>query len=113
MAHHKLERNLTAMLYHALRDRRCDSSTSNLKLRVPSSTGGKATYYYPDAMIWCDPLDEGETDGHAWIERPSVIFEIISCQHSPIWTKAGSARHILAIGALDRLRAHRAGSPEK
>ncbi len=33
---------------------------------------------YPDEMISCDPTDEDETKGHAWIQRPTVIFEIIS-----------------------------------
>jgi Uma2 family endonuclease len=35
---------------------------------------GDTYFYYPDAMIACDPTDTG----NGWRERPAAIFEIIS-----------------------------------
>lgn len=98
--HHLISRNLSGMLYVRLRGRRCTNTTSNMKLKLPSQDPEEAELCYPDEMISCDPTDEGETDGHAWIQRPSVIFEIISPSTRRI--DIGPKRDgYLAIPALD------------
>jgi Uma2 family endonuclease len=79
-AHNTLETNLLGMLHQQLRGRRCRTYGTNMKLRYPSQLGGEDEFdfFYPDAMVSCDPADGGETKGHAWLERPSVVFEILS-----------------------------------
>jgi Uma2 family endonuclease len=49
-----------------------------MKLKVTSPATGEVEFVYPDSMVCCDPADRGMSDGHAFRERPSVIFEILS-----------------------------------
>jgi Uma2 family endonuclease len=53
-------------------------SAITMKLRVARKDDSSADFYYPDAMISCDPTDRGDVKEHAWREWPSVIFEIVS-----------------------------------
>jgi Uma2 family endonuclease len=76
--HHVISRNLGGMLYNRLDGHPCTNTTANMKLKLPSQDPEEAELCYPDEMISCDPTDEGETKGHAWIQRPTVIFEITS-----------------------------------
>lgn len=76
--HHAIELNLITTLRNRLRGHRCRSSTPNMKLKVTASTTGEMEFVYPDSMICCDPTDRGIADGHAFRERPVVIFEILS-----------------------------------
>lgn len=69
-----IERNLAGMLYNRLRGKRCQPFGSNMKALLHPQPTGRAYYYYPDAMIACDPTDTG----HGWRERPAVLFEIAS-----------------------------------
>ncbi|MBV9127364.1 MAG: Uma2 family endonuclease, partial [Verrucomicrobia bacterium] len=46
------------------------SSDMKLRLQQPGGT----YFYYPDAMISCDPTDAG----NGWRERPAALFEIVS-----------------------------------
>jgi Uma2 family endonuclease len=71
-AHNIVAANLLGMLYAQLRGRPCQPFGSDMKVRLfPLDS---TYYYYPDAMIACDPTDSG----HGWRERPSALFEIIS-----------------------------------
>ena len=72
--HTVIEVNLIGMLYNRLRGKRCRPSGSNMKVLLRPQPSGRAYYYYPDALIACDPTDTG----HGWRERPAVIFEITS-----------------------------------
>jgi Uma2 family endonuclease len=60
-AHNIIAANLAGMLYAQLRG-------------TPCWPLGDTYFYYPDAMVACDPSDSG----HGWRERPAVLFEILS-----------------------------------
>ena len=66
--------NLTGMLHARLRGKRCKGFGSDMKVLLHPQPSGRAYYYYPDAMIACDPTDVG----HGWRERPAALFEIAS-----------------------------------
>jgi len=70
--HNVIAANLVGMLHAQLRGKPCQPFGSDMKVRI--ETLGDTYFYYPDAMIACDPSDSG----HGWRERPSVLFEIIS-----------------------------------
>jgi len=70
--HNVIAANLLGMLHARLRGKPCQPFGSDMKVRL--QTLGDTSFYYPDAMVACDPADSG----HGWRERPSVLFEIIS-----------------------------------
>ena len=70
-AHNRIAISLLASLHAQLRGQPCEPFGSDMKLRVQVQA---RRFYYPDAMVACDPMDAG----HGWRERPAVIFEIIS-----------------------------------
>lgn len=71
-AHNIIASNLIGLLHARLRGKPCQAFGSDMKVKLRPS--GDTYFYYPDAMIACDPTDSG----HGWRERPAVIFEIIS-----------------------------------
>jgi Uma2 family endonuclease len=71
-AHNTIAANLAGMLYIQLRGKPCQPFGSDMKVRLYPLDA--AYYYYPDAMIACDPTDLG--NGRR--ERPAALFEIIS-----------------------------------
>ena len=72
-AHNYIAVNLTAMLHNRLRGRRCEAFGSDMQVKIASRIPKEeSTYYYPDAMVACDPTDRG----NRWRERPSALFEI-------------------------------------
>ena len=71
-AHNRLAMNLYGALHAALRGKPCEAFGSDMKVRL--SPLDSTYFYYPDAMIACDPSD----GGHGWRERPAALFEIIS-----------------------------------
>lgn len=77
-SHNNIAMNLYRMLGTQLRGRRCAPFGTDMKLFMRSSGGRKPPhfpyYYYPDAMIACDPTDNAS----GIRERPSALFEIIS-----------------------------------
>ncbi len=74
-SHNRIAINLTTMLNVRLRGKRCEPFGSDMQVRIsPPNVNEESTYYYPDAMIACDPTDKG----NRWRERPSALFEIAS-----------------------------------
>ena len=71
-AHNVIAANLMGMLHAQLRGKICQPFGSDMKVRL--QTLGDTYFYYPDAMVACDPSDSG----HGWRERPAVLFEILS-----------------------------------
>jgi Uma2 family endonuclease len=70
--HNVIAANLIGMLHAQLRGKPCQPFGSEMKVRI--ETLGDTYFYYPDAMIACDPSDSG----HGWRARPAVLFEILS-----------------------------------
>ena len=71
-AHNLIAMNLYAALHGALRGKPCQAFSSDMKVRLRPLDS--TYFYYPDAMVACDPTDSG----HGWRERPTALFEIIS-----------------------------------
>ena len=71
--HNTIAMNLYRMLGTQLRGRACRPFGSEMKLRLRREAG--FYFYYPDAMIVCDPTD---SPGQHWKERPAAIVEILS-----------------------------------
>jgi len=71
-AHNTIAANLLGMLYGQLRGKACQPFGSDMKVWTRTAQG--QCFYYPDAIVSCDPTDQG----HDWREKPSAIFEIIS-----------------------------------
>jgi len=71
-AHNRIAANLGGMLYARLRGKSCEPFGSDMKVRLFPLDA--TCFYYPDAMIACDPTDSG----HGWRERPTALFEILS-----------------------------------
>ncbi len=71
--HNVIEDNLRVLLGTFLKDRKCRSFGSNLRVHIPANT----LYTYPDILIVCDEPaftdDEFDT-----LLNPSVIIEILS-----------------------------------
>lgn len=72
-AHSVIASNLAGMLYNRLRGKPCQPFGDNMQLRLRRPGG--TYFYYPDAMISCDPMD---SPGQRWKERPAALFEILS-----------------------------------
>lgn len=70
--HNIIAANLLGMLYAQLRGKHRQPFGSDMKVRLLPLDS--TYYYYPDAMIACDPTDSG----HGWRERPSALFEIVT-----------------------------------
>jgi Uma2 family endonuclease len=70
--HNVIAANLMGMLHAQLRGKPCQPFGSDMKVRL--QTLGDTYFYYPDAMVACDPTDAG----HGWRERPATLFEILS-----------------------------------
>ena len=72
-SHNRIDANLGRMLGNQPRGRRCESFGSSMKLRLHRSSPDSVYFYYPDAMIVCNPAG-----GNGWREQPAAIFEITS-----------------------------------
>ena len=71
-AHNRIATKLLSMLDARLRGKPCEPFGSDMKVRLHPLDS--TYFYYPDAMVACDPTDSG----HGWRERPAALFEIIS-----------------------------------
>ena len=74
-SHNLIATNLVGLLFNRLRGKRCAAFGSDMQVRINTAVRDAVpSYYYPDAMIACDPTDKGKR----WRERPSALFEITS-----------------------------------
>ena len=70
--HNYIASNLVGLLCTQLRGKPCEPFNSDMRVRLRPLDS--TYFYYPDAMVACDPTDSG----HGWRERPAALFEIIS-----------------------------------
>jgi Uma2 family endonuclease len=68
--HNRITLNLLAELRERLRGKRCEPFGSDMKLKMP----GSEAFYYPDALVTCDPAD----DAKYFREKPVIVFEVLS-----------------------------------
>lgn len=76
--HVTIESNLQVALKPRLRGRVCKVTGASVKLLVAEPRDGESGFYYPDAIICCDPTDRGAKNGVGIRKRPSAIFEVLS-----------------------------------
>jgi Uma2 family endonuclease len=70
--HNRITGNLFSALHTALRGKRCEPFTTDMKVKVPPNvTEG---YYYPDVLVAYDPTDNAKY----YRERPKVVIEVLS-----------------------------------
>lgn len=70
--HNRIVVNLGSELRAALRGKRCEPFTVDVKVKIPPAFAD--AFYYPDVMVVCDPTDNAKY----FRECPTVIFEILS-----------------------------------
>ena len=70
--HNYIATKLIGLLCMQLRGKSCEPFNSDMRVRLRPLDS--TYFYFPDAMIACDPTD----GGHGWRERPAALFEIIS-----------------------------------
>lgn len=68
--HNRIALNIAFHLRTATRGKPCRAFMADMKLRLAAS----ATYYYPDAMLVCDPAD----DHPIYKRSPCFIAEVLS-----------------------------------
>ncbi len=77
MAGARNQHNLVCMNFYIsvgsrLRGKPCQATTSDVKVRIRNSNDTR--FYYPDAMVVCEPNPPGEV----YHDRPVVIAEVLS-----------------------------------
>ncbi|OJZ08038.1 MAG: hypothetical protein BGP20_04810 [Thiobacillus sp. 63-78] len=68
--HNRIAGNIFFHLRSATRGKTCRAFMADMKLRLASGS----TYYYPDAMLVCDPTD----DHPIYKQSPCLIAEVLS-----------------------------------
>jgi len=68
--HNRILINIVSHLVECLHGKRCEPFGADMKLKMP----GSEAFYYPDALIACDPSDSAAY----FRERPTVVFEVLS-----------------------------------
>lgn len=72
--HNYIAHNIGGMLYVHFRGKKCEPFGSDMKLRMEFGSG--TVFYYPDAMVCCDPSD----NANYYRQHPVLIIEILSPQ---------------------------------
>lgn len=103
LRHHKAAGNVYRFLGNALEGKPCQPFNSDTKVRIelPEQT----RFYYPDAMVVCDSLDDDET----YQDKPVVVVEVLS--ESTKRVDMGEKRE--AYRAISTLRVLLLVDPEK
>ena len=70
--HNRIAGNIFATLHAHLKTCPCDTFITNMKAHIHQR--GDDWYYYPDAMVNCDPAGQQKY----FCETPSVIIEVLS-----------------------------------
>ena len=70
--HHRVSTNATVALGGQLRGKRCQAFNSDTKVRIRLPRGTR--FYYPDALVVCQPNPPSDT----FQEAPIVIVEVVS-----------------------------------
>jgi Uma2 family endonuclease len=70
--HNRIATNATGALVQRLRGRRCQAFNSDTKVRIQLTS--HVRFYYPDAMVVCQPNREED----AFQDAPSVVVEVLS-----------------------------------
>jgi Uma2 family endonuclease len=68
--HNRIALNPLGELRERLRGKRCEPFGGDMKLKMP----GSEAFYYPDALVTCDPSDGAKY----FREKPVVVFEVLS-----------------------------------
>jgi Uma2 family endonuclease len=76
LRHNILQVNLVTALADAASAAGCQVVGSDLRLRIRQLHSRR--YYYPDAMVLCDPDELRDNDEATFVRRPCLIFEILS-----------------------------------
>jgi Uma2 family endonuclease len=71
-SHNRISGNVFARLHAALRGKKCEPFTTDMKLRI--QLGLEEFGYYPDVMVVCDKKDRHEQ----YCVSPTVLFEVLS-----------------------------------
>ena len=70
--HNRIATNVTVSLGGRLRHQRCQAFNSGTKVRIQLPTHTR--FYYPDAMVVCNPNPEGDS----FQDTPSLVVEVLS-----------------------------------
>ena len=95
-SHNRIALALYGMLYNRLRGRSCEAFSADMKVRLQFQSSESTYFYYPDAMIACNPTDLGD----GWRERPAALFEIVSESTRQIDEREKRAAY-LGLGSLE------------
>ena len=83
--HNHIALNVAFHLRSATRGKTCRAFMADMKLRLASGS----TYYYPDAMLVCDPAD----DHPVYKQSPCLIAEVLSPATASIDVREKSAAY--------------------
>lgn len=95
-AHNKIVGNVVGELRQALRGRPCDVTPSDLRVRIPTPSGG--LYTYPDALVVCGE-PEFEDTARDTLLNPTVIVEVLS-DSTEAYDRGRKFRYYRAIPSL-------------
>lgn len=95
-AHNKIVGNVVRELGNALRGRPCDVTPSDLRVRIPTPSGG--LYTYPDALVVCGE-PEFEDTARDTLLNPTVIVEVLS-DSTEAYDRGRKFRYYRAIPSL-------------
>ncbi len=94
--HNTITHNLGGALYNHFRGKSCQPFGSDMKLRL--NFGADTVFYYPDAMVVCDPTDNATY----YRERPILIIEVLS----PETARVDQREKLLAYRTLASLEVY-------
>ena len=94
IGHGRIAGNITAELNTQLRGKKCESFSSEIKVRIQRDAA--SFYYYPDVVVDCS----GAANGSLFAEAPRVIFEVLSPDTERI-DRGEKLRNYQSIPTLD------------